>query len=307
MRQFQSSRSSAWILAVALLLGCAPQAEPPPASPPEEKAPPAPVLDEGVLASRIKRHFESSGQIPGDVNLELLKVEDADVGNLKRGVLRLWKEDQEQELDFLVSEDGRWFLRVAPVDLTVDPIAAVVESITIGPDDPFLGGQDASVTIVEYSDFQCPFCARAESIVQDELLKEYGDKVKFVYKQMPLVSIHPWAETASAIGLCVFQQAGNDAYWKYHREVFSKQSAVQADTATEQLLGIAVDAGGKKDEVQECSEAEKTAEIITATLAEAETLRVNSTPTFFINGRRLSGAQPLEAFKAVIDPVLGNG
>lgn len=308
MKTPPSSRAAACVIAIALALGCARPAEPPPAPEPVAAAPvevvPAVAIDRDVLLSRIRRHFESSGQIPAEVNMELLEIGDADIGTLQRGVMRLWKEDQEQELDFLVSADGRWFLRVSPVDLTVDPIARVMESIKIGPDDPYLGSADASVTIVEYSDFQCPFCARAETIVRDELLKEYGDKVKFVYKQMPLASIHPWAQAASAIGLCALRDSGNDVYWKYHREVFAKQSEVQVENADEQLLAMAGVAGANEDAVKECFESEETAPVITATLEEAETLEVNSTPTFFINGRRLSGAQPLEAFKAVIDPEL---
>ncbi|MDG2307999.1 MAG: thioredoxin domain-containing protein [Candidatus Binatia bacterium] len=307
------SRTPAWILALVFFAACTPSSEPTrspvaPAEPAAEEAAAeeAAAIDRDVLVSRIRRHFESSGQIPGDVNMELLRVEDAEIGELQRGVLRLWKDDQEQELDFLVSADGRWFLRVAPVDLTVDPIAQVIDSITIGPDDPYLGGKDAEVTIVEYSDFQCPFCARAETIVKDDVLREYGDKVRFVYKQMPLVSIHPWAQPASEIGLCVFREGGNDVYWKYHREVFARQSDVEVATATEQLLAIAGEAGGDVAKVTACFEAAETAAIISATLEEAEELSVNSTPTFFINGRRLSGAQPLEAFKAVIDPELGN-
>lgn len=303
MRIEARSRLAVW---AAALVGVS-CAQPPPPPEPPRPTPVAVTIDQGALVSRIKRHFESSGQIPSDVNVELLGLSEAGIGTLQRGVLRLSKDEQEQELDFLVSNEGRWFLRVEPVDLTIDPIARVVDVIEIGPRDPMLGSADARVTIVEYSDFQCPFCARAEAIVHDEVLKAYGDRVRFVYKQMPLVSIHPWAQAASAIGLCVHREGGNDAYWKYHREVFRKQGDVDADEAEEQLLAIAVKAGVEKKAVASCFEAGETAETITATLAEAEELQVNSTPTFFINGRRLSGARPLEAFKAVIEPELEDG
>jgi len=297
-----------WLVigAVVMLAACSPRTEPAPeAVLPKEPpaAEPAP-LDRDLLQSRIKRYLESSGQIPASVNMELLDVVDADIAGLERGQFRLWTEDQEQTVDFLMSPDGRWFLRVDPVDLTIDPIAQVMESITIGPDDPYRGGEHAAVTIVEYSDFQCPFCARAETIVQEEVLKEYGDKVRFVYKQLPLVSIHPWAQTASEIGLCVLRRGGNDAYWKYHERVFSKQREVQADTAAEQLVGIAAEAGSDRSQIEVCDEADETIGVIEATLEEADVLSVNSTPTFFINGRRLSGAQPREAFKALIDSEL---
>ncbi|MBM4266938.1 MAG: DsbA family protein [Deltaproteobacteria bacterium] len=309
-------RRSAFASAVAAVLavgiGCEPQggsgSQVPgaaPANAPEPIAAPAEAnLNREELAVQIKRHFESSGQIPSDVAMELVDISDSQIDGLKKGTLRLSREDQSQDLEFLLSADGRWFLRADPVDLTIDPVTEVLEKIKIGTDDPFLGPADASVTIVEYSDFQCPFCARAEEIVQQEVLKEYGDRVKFVYKQFPLVSIHPWAQPASEIGICVLRQNGNDAYWKYHAAVFGKQQEVQADTAVDQLVEIAKESGADPAKVKACYDADETAPVIVATLEEAEAIGVNSTPTFFVNGRRLSGAQPLEAFKEIIEPEL---
>lgn len=283
---------------------CTPDGASPPEPATEPKAVEEKSVDPDVLVEQIRRHFESTGQLPPEVELELKSLEESEVGDLHAGSLRLWTDEEEQELDFLVSRDGRWFLRVTPVDLTIDPIAQVLAEIAIGPEDPWLGADDASVTIVEYSDFQCPFCAQAEEILQEEVLKEYGDQVRFVYKQMPLVSIHPWSRVASEVGLCVLKGAGNDVYWKYHREVFARQREVQAHTAELQLLDLAKEVGAERDEVERCVGSGAAEPIITATLEEAETLGIHSTPTFFINGRRLSGAQPPDAFKALIEPEL---
>ena len=303
-------RRSAAVLALAIVAACTPGPERSPALTPQPAPTPAGAgaLDRELLASRIGRYFESSGQISPDVESEIIDVEPAEiprVGELRRVTVRLSTEDQEQEIDFLVSADGRWFLTSDPVDLSVDPVARVIDAISIGPDDPYLGAEGAPVTIVEYSDFQCPFCARAESIVKDDVLAEYGDRVRLVYKQMPLVSVHPWAQAASEIGLCVLRLAGNDAYWKYHARVFAAQRAVRVETAAEQLVAMAGEAGAEPDGVERCFEAEETTSVVLATLEEAEGLGIKSTPTFFINGRRLSGAQPSDAFKAIIDPELG--
>lgn len=294
-----------WGVLVAFCLACTPDVAPP-EPPPEPAAPEIVEIDRDRMTAQIRRHFESGGQLSADVNLELVALEPSEIGTLQRGRIRLWKDEQEQELEFLVSADGRWFLRVTPVDLTVDPVAQVIESIEIGPDDPRLGADDAKVTIVEYSDFQCPFCAQAEAVVQEQILKEYGDQVRFVYKQMPLVTIHPWSRTASEVGLCILRRDGNEVYWKYHREVFARQQEVQAHTAEMQLLDLAREVGADADGVKACVESDETEPIITATIEEAEQLSINSTPTFFINGHRLSGAQPPEAFKALIEPELGN-
>jgi protein-disulfide isomerase len=268
---------------------------------------PAASVDKPELAGRIKRYYESSGDIPPDVDVSVVSLDTSEIPGLSSGKMKLSRGAQAQEISFFVSNDGRWFLQGDPVDLTVDPIAKIVESITIDADDPSRGPASAAVTIVEYSDFQCPFCARAEKIVQEEVIAKYGDKVRFVYKQFPLTSIHPWAEPASMIGLCVFKQAGNDAYWKYHAAIFEKQKDIPNEAPAEKLFGIAKEAGADEAKVKACFEAEETKQIVVATLEEAEKIGVDSTPTFFINGRKLSGAQPLEAFQAIIDPELAKG
>jgi protein-disulfide isomerase len=252
----------------------------------------------------IKRYYTSSGQIPDDVTMTVAEIKPSQVTGLNEGTLTLSRGPQSQEVPFLISADGRWFLRADPVDLNVDPVEQVLSKIKLGDENPRIGPADAAVTIVEYSDFQCPFCARAEEIVQGEVLKAYGDKVAFVYKQFPLTSIHPWAEPASMIGLCIYKQNGNAAYWKFHEAVFKGQKDIPNEGFEEKLLAMAKDAGADQAKVKGCFDAGETKALVDATLEEAEAIGVNSTPTFFINGKRLSGAQSLEAFKAIIDPEL---
>jgi len=307
------------IAAAATFLSCSPS------SPPGEKeaakpeapsaAAPAPdpaapaagasaAIDKAKVSELIKRYYTSSGQIPDDVTMTVTDIKPSEVTGLNEGTLQLARGPQSQEVPFLITTDGRWFLRADPVDLNVDPIDQVLKTIKLGDENPRIGPADAAVTIVEYSDFQCPFCARAEEIVQGEVLKAYGDKVAFVYKQFPLTSIHPWAEPASMIGLCLYKQNGNPAYWKFHEAVFKAQKDVPNEGFEDKLLAMAKDAGGDQEKVKACFEAGETKALVDATLEEAEAIGVNSTPTFFINGKRLSGAQSLDAFKALIDPEL---
>ena len=261
-------------------------------------------IDKAKVGELIKRYYTSSGQIPEDVTMTVTEVGPSEVTGLNEGTLQLTRGAQSQEVPFLITTDGRWFLRADPVDLTLDPVQEVLKKIKLGDENPSRGAKGSSVTIVEYSDFQCPFCARAEEIVSSEVMKAYGDKVTLVYKQFPLTSIHPWAEPAALTGLCVYKIGGNAAYWKYHEAVFKAQKEIQPDSASDKLLAIAKDAGADPAKVKACVEAGETKALIDTTLAEAEAVGVNSTPTFFINGKRLSGAQSLEAFKAIIDPEL---
>lgn len=273
---------------------------------PPEKPVAAPAPDREQLAELARRFFVSGGQVPPDVEVSIAEIQAFEDTGLHHGDLTLSKDGQSQSLPFHVTGDGRWLFISDPIDLTVDPIQAVLEGISITENDPSLGPADAKVTIVEYSDFQCPFCARAETIIQEDVLAKYGDQVRFVYKQMPLVSIHPWAQPASEIGLCLFQQNGGDAYWQYHGAVFAQQREIPAggDEANDKLVALAAEAGGDEAAVRDCFAAGDTRGIVEATLKESEALGVASTPTFFINGRKLSGAQPLEAFEAIIIPEL---
>ena len=261
-------------------------------------------FDKAKVSELIKRYYTSSGQIPEDVEMVVSEVKPSQISGLSEGTLRLSRGAQAQEVPFLISADGRWFLRADPVDLNIDPVQQVIARIDTGDSNPSRGPKDSAVTIVEYSDFQCPFCARAEEIVANEVLKEYGDKVRFIYKQFPLTSIHPWAEPASLIGLCVYKVGGNDAYWKYHEAVFKAQKDIPNEEPAHKLLGLAKEAGADQAKVKDCFDKGETKATLDATMAEAEEVEVNSTPTFFINGKRLSGAQSLDAFKAVIDPEL---
>ena len=287
----------------------APKADAPAAAQAPAAAAPAPAgaaanIDKAKVGDLIKRYYVSSGQIPEDVEMSVTDIKASEVTGLSEGTLRLSRGAQSQEVPFLISADGRWFLRADPVDLNIDPVQQVLSKIKLGDDNPSRGAKNSPVTIVEYSDFQCPFCARAEEIVAGEVMKAYGDKVTFIYKQFPLTSIHPWAEPASLIGLCVYKVGGNAAYWKYHEAVFKAQKDVPSEEPAGKLLGFAKDAGADQAKVKDCFEKGETKALVDATLAEAEEVGVNSTPTFFINGKRVSGAQSLEAFKAIIDPEL---
>ena len=285
------------------------KADNPPQAAPAAPAAAAPAAsgDKDKIGESIKRYYTRSGQIPDDVKIVVTELKKSDIDGLEEGTLELSRGAQAQKMPFLLSNDGRWFLRADPVDLTVDPIEEVLKKIKVTPNDPSRGPDNSKVTIIEYSDFQCPFCARAEKILEDEVFKNYGDKVKFVYKQFPLKQIHPWAEPASLIGMCVFKQGGNEQYWKYHEAVFKAQKDIKPDTANDQLLKMAQDAGADQSKIKACFDSKETPPLVDATVAEAESVGVNSTPTFFINGRRLSGAQSIEAFKAIIDPELAKG
>ncbi len=166
--------------------------------------------------------------------------------------------------------------------------------IDIG-DAPTRGNEQASVTIVEWSDFQCPFCKRVSPTLA-QIEEEYGDQVRFAFKHMPL-SIHPQAKGAHAAAEAAHRQG---KFWEMHDLIFQNQRDLQVST----LEGYATSIGLDLEQYQRDVEAEDVVGRIDEDLQQAQKLGVTGTPSFFINGRFLSGAQPFANFKRYIDEAL---
>lgn len=161
---------------------------------------------------------------------------------------------------------------------------------------PSLGPADAPITIVEFSDYQCPFCRRWHDEVYESLLAAYPGQIKMVYRHLPLTSIHPDAFGAAEAAMCANEQ---DAFWPYHEKLFSSDSlgsGVYSQYAQDLNLNMAP--------FESCMTEHKYKAAIEADSEFAVNLGVRSTPTFFINGLAIVGAQPLDVFKQVIDKEL---
>lgn len=158
------------------------------------------------------------------------------------------------------------------------------------------GPADAPITIVEFSDYQCPFCRRWHEEVSQDLFEAYPGKIRLVYRNLPLTSIHPDAFSAAEAALCAGDQ---DAYWQYHDKLFSGElfgTGVYLQYARELKLNLTAFEACLKDRTHQAA--------IQADSDFATNLGVRSTPTFFVNGLAIVGAQPLEVFKQVIDQEL---
>lgn len=195
---------------------------------------------------------------------------------------------REEIENFIAEQTGQRAPSRGPIDVSVD-------------DDPFKGDDDAPITIVEFSDYECPFCKRFVDNTFDQIQEEYIDtgKVKYVFRDFPL-SFHPNAAAAANAAECVRDQAGDEAYFVYHDVLFDNQRSL--DVAS--LKSYAADLDIDQTEFAACVDEEKFADEVAADMAEGQSYGVSGTPAFFVNGELLSGAQPFAAFKAVIDEAL---
>jgi len=163
-------------------------------------------------------------------------------------------------------------------------------------DSNVLGSHDAKVVIVEFSDFQCPACSAAASIVK-ELAKEYGDKILVVFRHFPIISSHPYALRAAAAAEAAGEQG---KFWEYHDKLFENQENLKDDDLKKYAKEIGLD----MDKFEKAFNSEKLKEKVRADIDAGEKYGVNATPTFFINGEVHRGVIPLEEFRTIIDEEL---
>ena len=186
-----------------------------------------------------------------------------------------------------------------------EPERIDMDEIASPPPYRIKGNPNAKVTIVEYSDFQCPFCARWARDTYPQILQTYGDKVKIVFKHLPL-PFHQFAQKAAEAAECAGKIGGAKAFWAMHDKLFQVgQPQGRLDIAS--LKQFAKEIGLDEKRFSQCIDTGETAQIVMQDMNESQRLGVRGTPTFFINGVPVRGALPFEAFKQVIDQELQRG
>jgi protein-disulfide isomerase len=219
--------------------------------------------------------------------------------------------DKKDEQQFLISKDNKTLVRMTKIDMSKDPYADIISKIDLSGR-PVRGNKDAKVTIVNYDDFQCPFCARMHETLTNDILKTYGDKVRIVYKDYPLTEIHPWAKHAAVDANCLNQQ-NQAAFWSFADAIHSNAHSISQSKGAEAQFA-AVDAltmaEGQKNGVnastlQACVKAQNDA-AVKSSMSEADMLGVSATPTLFINGQKLDGAIPAQELTAIINRALAD-
>jgi protein-disulfide isomerase len=164
-------------------------------------------------------------------------------------------------------------------------------------DDPVIGPEDAPITIVEFSDYECPYCQQWHTEVFDRLMLAYPEQVRLVYRDFPISNIHPNAVPAAIAANCALEQ---DMFWDYHDKLFRMELGLSTDAYQEYASQLDLDV----EKFVECLDSGRYEEEVQADFDFAANLGVRSTPTFFVNGIAVVGAQPFEVFQQVIEQEL---
>jgi protein-disulfide isomerase len=257
----------------------------------------------------IERQVRAYYKLPPEVQVNVGPLKASEFPNYDELKLTFNRGTRKDDYDFLLSKDRKSLIRLTRMDLTKDPNAEIMKKLAL-KDRPTRGNKDAKVVVVNYDDFQCPFCSRMHQTLFPGLFKEYGDRVLFVYKDYPLSEIHPWAIHAAVDANCL-AALNNDAYWDLADYLHANQhvlnSAKGADAQFDAVDRAALLAGQQHSvdvvKLHACIKAQND-DAVKASIQEGDALGVNATPTLFVNGEEVDGALPLSELRAVLDRAL---
>lgn len=190
---------------------------------------------------------------------------------------------------YQVSEDGQHIISGDIYTITKSPFQANLDKLTTA-DAPTFGPANASVTIVEFGDLECPDCRMEAPLLRKNVPETFGDKVRVFFKDYPLESIHPWARAAAIDGRCVYHQNA-DTFWKFYDWIYDNQQEIEPDNLNTKVLAWAGQNGLDAAKLGSCLETKATEPEVNRSIAEGQALALRGTPTLFINGRKIGGLQ----------------
>ena len=284
-------RRSLFILLV-ICLGCVAQSAPP------------------DLALKIEHQVRAFYSLPPDVKVTVGAITPAsEVPGYDSVSVNLDDGGKQKNYAFLLSKDRATMLRVTKFDLSKDAYTDLMSKIDVSGR-PSRGAKGAKVVVVNFDDFECPFCSRMHQTLFPDVLREYGDRVTFIYKDYPLAEIHPWAIHAAVDAGCLAAQ-NNDAFWDFADYMHANKQVIDSGRTPDARLDVVDKMAmmqGQRHNVDSsklaaCLKAQNEDQV-RASMKEADSLGVSATPTLFINGQKIDGAVPISELRAALDTAL---
>jgi protein-disulfide isomerase len=277
------------ILALGTIAPPARAQQPPPATAGTSTAAASSTQTTSQTQNTIETYLRHLYAFGPDVQLVVGPPKPTPVEGLLETSIDLTIDGNKQAVKFYVSKDGKFLFQGELSDMTKDPLAQNRSKIQMN-DAPSLGDPKAAVTLVEYSDFECPVCRSLHDALRG-LLPNYAGKVRVVFKDFPLEQLHPWARTAALAGRCAYQQDPK-AFWKMYDFIYDNQEIISAANAWTKMMDYAAQSSVDADAFKTCMASPEAGAAVNASRANGQLLDVNSTPTVFVNGRRIVGADP---------------
>jgi protein-disulfide isomerase len=257
----------------------------------------------------VERHVRAHYSLPPDVEVKVGTLRASEFANYDALTVTFASPGQKKDFEFLLSRDHKTLLRLTRFDLTTDPYTELMKKIDVRGR-PTRGNKDAKVTVVNYDDFECPFCSRMHQTLFPGLFKEYGDRVLFIYKDYPLEEIHPWAVHAAVNANCLAAQ-NTDAYWDYADYLHGNQQAITGQKGHEgqnaeldKLANLQAEKHNLDVPILQACVKAQDEKAVRASMQEGDKIGVEATPAMFVNGQKLDGAVPAEDVRLALDQAL---
>jgi protein-disulfide isomerase len=270
----------------------------------------APSAPQQPLAPALNRHIEvmvrSQFNVPPDYAVTLGARKPSQISGYDALPVTLSRGEKKTVVDFLISTDGKTLARLETFDLAQDPIFSI--DVT---GRPIRGNPAAKVTVINFDDLECPYCARMHQSLFPATIERYKDKVRFIYKDDPLTELHPWAMHASVDANCVAAQSGS-VYWTYVDYLHAHGQAISGEDRNPAKSFAALDRIARQEatlakldpgKLDACLARQDETQV-RASAREAESLRIDGTPALFVDGERIDGAVPEDQLWLVIDRAL---
>lgn len=238
------------------------------------------------IQQKIEAYLRKLYAFGPEVKLVFSAPKETGVAGLLETTVELTMGENHDSAKMYVSKDGKFLFRGEMADLSKDPLAETRAKLDLR-DAPSTGDPNAPVTIVEFADFECPVCRQLHDVLRS-LLPNYP-QARLVFKDFPIEQIHPWARTAALAGRCAYQQ-NPKAFWIFYDDLYSDQDLISAENVWTRVVDYAGQAGLDQGTFKACLASPAVNAAVDASLTNGRLLEVNSTPTLFINGRRLIGA-----------------
>jgi len=248
----------------------------------------SPAAGQSAMQKTVEAYLRNLYALGADTEVKIGAPKDIGVEGLQEVDIEVKVGENQQTGKVYVTRDGKYMFRGELSELSKDPLAENRAQLQT-KDSPSLGPANAPVTLVEFSDFECPVCRSLHDALRG-LLPNYP-QVRVIFKDFPLEQIHPWARTAALAGRCAYQQTPA-AFWKMYDLIYDSQDVISAENAWAKMTDFAGQAGLNPDAFKACVASPEAGAAVDASRANGIQLEVGSTPTIFVNGRRVVGADP---------------
>jgi len=249
-------------------------------------AKPTVSTSQSPLQKTIEAYVRNLYAFGPDVEVSVTDPKDAGMAGLLETTVSVKVGGNNEDAKFYVSKDGKYLVRGEVSDLSKDPLAANRALMDL-KDAPSMGDAKSAVTLVEFSDFECPVCRSLHDIMRG--ISQKYPQVRIVFKDYPIEVLHPWARTAAIAGRCAYTQ-DPAAFWKMYDLIYDNQDIISASNAWMKMTEYAGQIGLNADTFRSCMAGPDAGAAVDASRANGQKLDVNSTPTIFVNGRKMVGA-----------------